>query len=198
MDTTFRGDIGWLFERLDSKINDGSIIIYLVKKREKRVAGKLVSWREERREIFLSSLPEPVLWRPKDDAEEKAQHENSAETTSQSLVPATKDQAELCAFCLDEFKLSDLVQKLPQCPHYFHSKCADEWIRRELEASEKAEMVSILWEPRTPEDTLRTISMPCPLCRRRLREVGVPGISEPEPAHVSNAQRLDSVVVGEV
>ncbi|KIW55461.1 hypothetical protein PV05_04202 [Exophiala xenobiotica] len=102
------------------------------------------------------------------------------------------------AFCLDEFKLSDLVQKLPQCPHYFHSKCTDEWIKRELEASEKAEIVSALSEPRTPEDTLRTISMPCPLCRRRLREVAVAGISKPEPAHVLNAQRLDSVVVGEV
>ncbi|KAL3718108.1 hypothetical protein ACJRO7_003269 [Eucalyptus globulus] len=34
-----------------------------------------------------------------------------------------------CSICLSEYKERDVLRLLPDCGHYFHSKCIDQWLR---------------------------------------------------------------------
>ncbi|KAF4353202.1 hypothetical protein F8388_014670 [Cannabis sativa] len=34
-----------------------------------------------------------------------------------------------CSICLTEYQANDIVRTLPNCFHYFHSNCIDEWLR---------------------------------------------------------------------
>ena len=35
-----------------------------------------------------------------------------------------------CAVCLTEYGAEDVLKKLPQCGHWFHSHCIDAWLRK--------------------------------------------------------------------
>ncbi|KAI3792617.1 hypothetical protein L2E82_06501 [Cichorium intybus] len=34
-----------------------------------------------------------------------------------------------CAICLSDYKLKESLRTIPECNHYFHSKCIDEWLK---------------------------------------------------------------------
>ncbi|KAL1826487.1 hypothetical protein ACET3Z_004899 [Daucus carota] len=34
-----------------------------------------------------------------------------------------------CAICLSEYKTNDTLRTIPECNHYFHSNCIDEWLQ---------------------------------------------------------------------
>lgn len=34
-----------------------------------------------------------------------------------------------CAICLSEYKTNDTLRTVPECNHYFHSNCIDEWLK---------------------------------------------------------------------
>ncbi|WOG86377.1 hypothetical protein DCAR_0205580 [Daucus carota subsp. sativus] len=34
-----------------------------------------------------------------------------------------------CAICLSEYKPNDTLRTVPECNHYFHSHCIDEWLK---------------------------------------------------------------------
>ncbi|KAL1826486.1 hypothetical protein DCAR_0205581 [Daucus carota subsp. sativus] len=34
-----------------------------------------------------------------------------------------------CAICLSEYKPSETLRTIPECNHYFHSDCIDEWLQ---------------------------------------------------------------------
>ncbi|KAK1381664.1 Zinc finger, RING/FYVE/PHD-type [Heracleum sosnowskyi] len=35
-----------------------------------------------------------------------------------------------CAICLSEYNPNDALRTIPECNHYFHSSCIDEWLKR--------------------------------------------------------------------
>ncbi|KIX02221.1 uncharacterized protein Z518_08160 [Rhinocladiella mackenziei CBS 650.93] len=170
-----------------------SLTVWVARRRSKRAEEKQNIWREKRKESLLKSLPDPILWQPPISRQEKA---SSGEPGSQNSLNTVQQEQEICAFCLEEFKSSDMVQRLPQCQHFFHSACADEWMTRELQRSEKWESMSNLSEPSKIERTLRSISMTCPLCRKKLHEQSTAELTEPEPAHVRHGPEPQSMMSG--
>ena len=43
------------------------------------------------------------------------------------LIP--KSDYNSCPICLTEYQPKDIVRTLPNCSHYFHANCIDEWLR---------------------------------------------------------------------
>lgn len=35
-----------------------------------------------------------------------------------------------CAICLSDYKPKESLRKIPECNHYFHVECIDEWLKR--------------------------------------------------------------------
>jgi len=196
-----------------------SIIVYKVKRRQKRLKKHMYGWRAKRKELLLESLPQPVSWQPAfDEPQPKSPQLSRGKSPSVEEPSTSRDPPpdyeeheherdhELCAFCLDDFHPADVIQKLPQCRHYFHATCAAEWIERELKRSESREVEWRHPEPHTAEETLDSISMACPLCRKKLhdQESAPSPPSRPRRAHVRHSNRaerdfeLQSVVGGTV
>lgn len=42
-------------------------------------------------------------------------------------LPKANDN--ICPICLSEYKPKDTLRTIPECHHYFHSDCIDEWLR---------------------------------------------------------------------
>jgi hypothetical protein len=54
----------------------------------------------------------------------------------------TNKENEYCSICYEEFKKNEYCRKLPLCGHFFHKKCVDKWLRKDI------------------------LEMRCPLCRK--------------------------------
>lgn len=35
----------------------------------------------------------------------------------------------ICSICLAEYQFGDILRCIPECEHYFHADCIDEWLR---------------------------------------------------------------------
>lgn len=42
-------------------------------------------------------------------------------------LPKASDS--MCAICLSEYQPNDTLRTVPECNHYFHSNCIDEWLK---------------------------------------------------------------------
>ncbi|KAI3607561.1 ring u-box domain-containing protein [Moniliophthora roreri] len=65
---------------------------------------------------------------------------------------ATDDSDKRCPICLDDYKSSDPVSKLPECSHWLHKPCLEQWLKG---------------------------ASTCPVCRESVRAQGTP--SSPPP-----------------
>lgn len=45
----------------------------------------------------------------------------------------TGPSVNICAICLSECHPKDILKILPECDHFFHAKCIDEWLRIKIE-----------------------------------------------------------------
>ncbi|KAM7280122.1 hypothetical protein ACFE04_007256 [Oxalis oulophora] len=43
------------------------------------------------------------------------------------LLPRSGDN--VCPICLSEYETNDTLRSIPECNHYFHSDCVDEWLK---------------------------------------------------------------------
>ncbi|KAH7908800.1 hypothetical protein BJ138DRAFT_986149, partial [Hygrophoropsis aurantiaca] len=48
--------------------------------------------------------------------------------TAQYKDWATKDSETRCPICLDDYGATDTVAKLPDCPHWLHKACLEQWL----------------------------------------------------------------------
>ena len=50
-------------------------------------------------------------------------------------IKISNPNEDICAICIDKFEENDLIVKLP-CGHIFHKKCAQPWLRQQIESNE--------------------------------------------------------------
>lgn len=43
-------------------------------------------------------------------------------------VPRPND--DLCAICLSEYQPKETLRTIPECAHYFHAHCIDQWLKK--------------------------------------------------------------------
>jgi len=73
---------------------------------------------------------------PPRDLQEPVPSVEGATTERINELPTVRYSASLfsdpgsgCAVCLSDYEEADLLRRLP-CGHYFHRRCADQWLRR--------------------------------------------------------------------
>ncbi|KAK7062660.1 hypothetical protein VNI00_000148 [Paramarasmius palmivorus] len=76
---------------------------------------------------------------------------------------ATADSDKRCPICLDDYKSSDPVSKLPECSHWLHKPCLEQWLKS---------------------------ASTCPVCRESVRARGAP--SSPAPLARFHSRRRDT------
>lgn len=57
---------------------------------------------------------------------------NCEKVITDSLIVSLGDQNE-CCICLDEYQVEQKVIFFNKCPHRFHSKCIEEWLKKKPE-----------------------------------------------------------------
>lgn len=54
----------------------------------------------------------------------------NANNTAEATITVKKTKNEECVICKENFKINDLIIRLPFCFHYFHEECALYWLRK--------------------------------------------------------------------
>ncbi|GJT30786.1 zinc finger, RING/FYVE/PHD-type containing protein [Tanacetum coccineum] len=91
--------------------------------------SKLGSYNQDQREnIELLSIA--ITRRPPSTtALDKPTIESYPSTVLGENCELPKDHHVTCAICLSDYKPKDAVRTIPECNHYFHADCIDEWLK---------------------------------------------------------------------
>ncbi|OQV02408.1 Ring finger domain-containing protein [Cladophialophora immunda] len=104
---------------------------YFRSRKEKRLQVHISTKRRQWEEEFLATLPCVTSLREYWESGGLASHLLAKPDCS--TIP---EEETICPFCLETIQLEDPIRRLPQCRHFFHQHCCDEWIRRKLQAQE--------------------------------------------------------------